>query len=834
MIYDTNHYSNEVKRMKTDRKWKILLIHHTHTDIGYTERQEKIMEYHRGFLCQAINILNDIHAGRRKNAEGFIWQCENYWQVENFYEGASPEYRADFEKYVKAGEIGLSGTYLNMNELIDETTLREGLEKAQKYGVGIGRPITSSMTADINGFAWGYADALADSGIESLFTCIHTHHGMFPLYKKQMPFYWEAPSGKRVLVWNGDHYHLGNELGFVPFASTSYLVKDEYAVQMKNHLIYNKNESKTEDEELEVLDARLERYLNRLSSEQYEYSFVPLMVSGATTDNAPPSALIAERVHLLNERYYGQVEVQMVTLEDFFKTVLSECGEIPVYRGDWNDWWADGAGSTPAVLKTYRNAQRKLSICDKMDEDKSLGEEWLRRDAVKNMLLYAEHTWGYSSSVSEPWNSMVTDLEIRKDTYAAEADILISRNLDQILKKKGETAIRAQRKQRFKVINPHKLDLCLSAKLYVEFWEYIEGVPFYEATDFEVVEEETGKVLKSQIKRIARAFEIEVLLDMKAGEEKVLSIRRGYGGKQNTVGTMIEAGAEGVADVVAEQKPREDCSCIETDYFRILFNHNSGVESIIDKRDAKELIRKDMVAPPFSGVYECSREITDVCRDRTMMGRRRKSYASVRSLSNLKNIGVVDNGPVYITVRLDYSLEGTELYHVFLKIYKNAPLMEAVVRIHKKSVWKAENLYLSLPFTVGGEFETYIDKTGCVMRPGIDQLPGTNQDFYLVQNGAVLHGEEKDVVIGMKDTPLMVLGELEAGPVVLCDGKNREKNQGLLYSWPMNNFWETNFKADLGGFYEFTYTMLIEHRSDISHAFLSCEAINQGLISFYI
>ena len=321
---------------------------------------------------------------------------------------------------------------------------------------------------------------------------------------------------------------------------------------------------------------------------------------------------------------------------------------------------------------------------------------------------------------------------------------------------------------------------------------------------------------------------------MKAGEEKVLSIRRGYGGKQNTVGTMIEAGAEGVADVVAEQKPREDCSCIETDYFRILFNHNSGVESIIDKRDAKELIRKDMVAPPFSGVYECSREITDVCRDRTMMGRRRKSYASVRSLSNLKNIGVVDNGPVYITVRLDYSLEGTELYHVFLKIYKNAPLMEAVVRIHKKSVWKAENLYLSLPFTVGGEFETYIDKTGCVMRPGIDQLPGTNQDFYLVQNGAVLHGEEKDVVIGMKDTPLMVLGELEAGPVVLCDGKNREKNQGLLYSWPMNNFWETNFKADLGGFYEFTYTMLIEHRSDISHAFLSCEAINQGLISFYI
>ncbi|MBM7684218.1 hypothetical protein JOD43_004440, partial [Pullulanibacillus pueri] len=28
------------------KKWKIHVIHHSHTDIGYTERQERIEQFH--------------------------------------------------------------------------------------------------------------------------------------------------------------------------------------------------------------------------------------------------------------------------------------------------------------------------------------------------------------------------------------------------------------------------------------------------------------------------------------------------------------------------------------------------------------------------------------------------------------------------------------------------------------------------------------------------------------------------------------------------------------------------------------------------------------------
>ena len=61
-----------------NRKWKVYLIHHSHTDIGYTERQDKIISYHCDFIKQAVDILNDIHLNGRKEYEGFVWQCENF------------------------------------------------------------------------------------------------------------------------------------------------------------------------------------------------------------------------------------------------------------------------------------------------------------------------------------------------------------------------------------------------------------------------------------------------------------------------------------------------------------------------------------------------------------------------------------------------------------------------------------------------------------------------------------------------------------------------------------------------------------------------------------
>lgn len=818
--------------MESNRTWDIYVIHHSHTDIGYTERQDKIIRYHYDFIRQAIEILDEIHENGKKEWEGFVWQCENYWQVENFYGMADDALKKKFEYYVSTGEIGLSGNYLNMTELVSQPVLKAALGQAEAYGNRIGHPVTAGMCADINGMAWGYGEELYRHGIRYFYSCLHPHHGMFPLYKKVMPFYWETPEGNRLLVWNGDHYHLGNELFLAPHGGTSYMIQDEFSMPMRQNMMLRKDAEDTAKTEAYIAASRLARYLDNLETEGYPYDLVPFMVSGAITDNAPPSAAIVARLEELNYTFRGKVRIKMVNLEQFFSEVEKRCADIPVYSGDWTDWWADGVGSTPAEVKLYREAVRKYDICQKIDPDGSLGNRELTEKAANEMMLYAEHTWGYSSSVSEPWESYVSALELKKGAYAVNANTHIAKNLDQILAAKGEVTIRQDKPQNYRIINPHDYPLHTKACLYIEFWEYMDGVRYDSSMPIEVTDAKTGEIIPSQVKQIARATQVEIEIEMAAKEERDVKIRLAEK-KYKTTQNHAHIGAEGIEDLEQQRDFRRDTDVIETDAFCISMDDVCGICSIYSKEHDRELMREDAKSGAFCGIYEITDIQETACETRRKMGRNRKSNATKRFKSVLKDRRMVEDGALYTAVALDYHLEGTGMYTVFLKAYKHQPKLEVMVRIHKESHLEPENLYVALPFTAGEEATAYVDKTGCIIRPGIDQLPGSCQDFYLVQNGVLWQSEDVGLAVIAKDTPLIAIGDLRAHPVRLSDGKDIKRNRAAVYSWVMNNYWETNFKVNLGGFYEFSYTLLLERGKTKEQMYERMKSENEGLLAFY-
>lgn len=49
----------------------------------------------------------------------------------------------------------------------------------------------------------------------------------------------------------------------------------------------------------------------------------------------------------------------------------------------------------------------------------------------------------------------------------------------------------------------------------------------------------------------------------------------------------------------------------------------------------------------------------------------------------------------------------------------------------------------------------------------------------------------------------------------------------------MNHFWETNFKVDLGGFYEFSYTLATHEKCARQEAMELCAIDNEGVLGFY-
>ena len=48
----------------------------------------------------------------------------------------------------------------------------------------------------------------------------------------------------------------------------------------------------------------------------------------------------------------------------------------------------------------------------------------------------------------------------------------------------------------------------------------------------------------------------------------------------------------------------------------------------------------------------------------------------------------------------------------------------------------------------------------------------------------------------------------------------------------MNNFWETNFKASLGGFYQFHYSLRLLSQTEPEACFQIARAENTGLLAF--
>ena len=141
-------------------------------------------------------------------------------------------------------------------------------------------------------------------------------------------------------------------------------------------------------------------------------------------------------------------------------------------------------------------------------------------------------------------------------------------------------------------------------------------------------------------------------------------------------------------------------------------------------------------------------------------------------------------------------------------------------------------MYLPLALNLP-ESKKYIKNGGVAMRPGVDQLPGSNMEYYIADEGILYQGEKESVLINTLDTPLIYMGEMEHHPIVLCDQKE-ENNHRPAYSWIMNNTWETNFKMDLSGFGEFVYSLELREGASLEENLQRLTENDLGAVAFII
>ena len=150
-------------------------------------------------------------------------------------------------------------------------------------------------------------------------------------------------------------------------------------------------------------DYRIIEYMDELAEKRYPYSMVQVRYT-VGGDNGPPDPDLADRVRSWNEKYSSPRIVIATASEMFAEFERRHGASIPEVRGDFTGYWEDGAASTARETARSRAAAGRLvqaealwSILGKVGFPEGKDDE-----AWRQVVLFSEHTWGASDSVTDP------------------------------------------------------------------------------------------------------------------------------------------------------------------------------------------------------------------------------------------------------------------------------------------------------------------------------------------------------------------------------------------------------------------------------------------------
>jgi hypothetical protein len=376
------------------REWKVNLVQHTHTDIGYTRTQTDILAEHLRYIDYALDYC-DITDNYPDDAK-FRWTCEASWAVDEYLKCRPKEQIERLQKRIAEGRIEVTGMYFNFSDIPDEQVLAASLQPLKNFKEN-GIEVKTAMQNDVNGIGWCMVDYYSDMGVKYLNMGTHGHRALI-CFDKPTLFWWESPSGKRILAYRGEHYMIGN----VKF--------------------------KIQTGDFNTFEDNLLTYLINLEAKGYKYDLIELQYSGYITDNSPPSTISSDIIKQWNEKYEWP-KLKSATASEFFVEMDANYGEtFQVIRGAWPDWWTDGFGASAREVEATRYAQSDLiANTSGLTMAKIMGAELPsgisgRIDAINSALLfYTEHTVGYHASVSEPFHEYTMQQRAIKESYAWEA-----------------------------------------------------------------------------------------------------------------------------------------------------------------------------------------------------------------------------------------------------------------------------------------------------------------------------------------------------------------------------------------------------------------------------
>jgi alpha-mannosidase len=492
-------------------------------------------------------------------------------------------------------------------------------------------------------------------------------------------------------------------------------------------------------------------YLDELTDKNYPYEMVQWRYN-IVSDNAPIDTSISEFVDQWNKKYTSP-KIVLNTTDKLFEAFEQKYGNsIPVVKGDITPYWEDGAISTAYEEGKNRvnslRLQQLTTLHAILDAKKYNATGFY--EAWRNILLFHEHTWGAHNSITAPDIPFVTEQWDIKKQFMLDADKQINE-----LEKNLLATITDPQSKRIAVVNTSSWARSGPVTIHVN------GKSARDATGkkwpLQKLSNGTYVFMANQVPALGTA--VYMITDEEADEAKnnfTFSDRTVTNGK-----IRIEWDQQGSITNLTENGS---------------FNFAGSFN--------KQGLNSYWYVPGFT-----------------------PKDAVTNSPVQVK---VLEYGPVVFSLLMRSDAPGVN--RLERKITLHAGSNEVMIDnlIDKKAIRQKEGVHFGFPFHSSLNKVT-LDAGYGSMQYLADQLPGSNLDYLYSRRWLDVSNADKGIQWMLLEAPLVEPGDIIDERQTINQTHKEWKKAGsptaTWFSYVMNNYWHTNYKADQDGVSHYRYVL---------------------------
>ena len=741
---------------------EILVLHHSHLDVGYTHSQPIIWEMQREFIDQALTLLADTSGFSGPSQPK--WTCEVTGPLLHWLDDARDADAERFRTFVRQGRIGICAMQYNTTPLSSAELLSRQLGPTRELRSRLGARISTAIQHDVNGVPWPFADLLIDAGVELLLMGVNIDHG-HAVRPRPGVFQWKAPSGRRLLVMNGNAYTMFDQI------------------------------LRTWERSLSSMQAGLGEYAAHLQALEYPHDFLYLTTTNPPEawDNSPPNPWVAGLIREWNEKVKDPL-IRYVTPEELLARLRRiPPSLLPQLEGDWTDYWSFGNGASAYETAISRQARFSLEAAEMLQASRrdapGASRQRVSREAWEKLSLYCEHTWTYWDPAPE--NPPTRAQSQLKGAFAHESRELAEYLLIDQLETLAGNFPQSARPDQLLIVNPSSRARSVNVRLPAAWLA-------------------PGKRLRVQ--RFAWSSQRE-------GREKGPAYGPvevpPFGWKRIPIAGLAPAKTSSLVRI--DEHGTE--AVIRSPFHTLRCDTATG--RILGLRD--EILGWDVLAPGAQqgepSFFEPVRERPDPGVD----GSRNAIYE--RDLEKEKldtdcwktDWKAERQGPARlvsctasrdedsVSLVRELSVPGLDLVRQRITLSAETDAIELEATLYKQDHAAPEALYFAFPLNLPAGWRGHFDSAGVPLELDAEQLPESCRGWMSVDTFAALHAGALCATLVCRDSTLVQPSGFSFGRVLR---RVPRPAAPLLLAWPFNNYWNTNYPLSQPGIIRLTWGFL--------------------------